>query len=117
MSEQKKPNHELSAMNCPHALEDVDLFSPGAQEHWYEAYDILHDQAPVHCIPGEGFEPGTDAFILSKHEDIANVVTWSDLSTVTSIFPVTRVSFVCVSSITVAMYCQDDPIILVIQIL
>ena len=65
-------------MECPHSLEDVDLFSPGAQEHWYEAYEILHEQAPVHRIPGEGFEPGTDAFILSKHEDIANVVRDQD---------------------------------------
>jgi cytochrome P450 len=70
----KTPNHELSPMRCPVHLEDVDLFSPGAQEHWYEAYDILHAEAPVHRIPGEGFEPGTDAFILSKHEDIALVV-------------------------------------------
>jgi len=61
-------------MPCPRTLDDVDLFSPGAQEHWYEAYDILHDQAPVHRIPGEGFLPGTDAFILSRHEDIARVV-------------------------------------------
>ncbi len=61
-------------MRCPVQLEDVDLFSPGAQEYWYEAYDILHEQAPVHRIPGAGFEPGTDAFILSKHEDIARVV-------------------------------------------
>ena len=61
-------------MRCPAHLDDVDLFSPGAQEHWYEAYDILHDEAPVHRIPGEGFEAGTDAFILSKHEDIARVV-------------------------------------------
>ncbi|MYK29437.1 MAG: cytochrome P450 [Gammaproteobacteria bacterium] len=72
--EAKRPNHALSPMRCPARLEDVDLFSPGAPEHWYEAYDILHAQAPVHRIPGEGFEPGTDAFILSKHEDIARVV-------------------------------------------
>ncbi len=70
----KHSNHELSTTQCPHTLAEVDLFSPGAQEHWYEAYDILHAEAPVHRIPGEGFEPGTDAFILSKHEDIAMVV-------------------------------------------
>lgn len=70
----KTPNHQLSAMQCPHSLEEVDLFAPGAAEHWYESYDILHEQAPVHRLPGEGFEPGTDAFILSKHEDIARVV-------------------------------------------
>ena len=61
-------------MGCPMSLADVDLFGAGAQEHWYEAYDILHAQAPVHRIAGEGFAPGTDAFVLSKHEDIAAVV-------------------------------------------
>ena len=70
----KKPNHDLSPMRCPVHLEDVDLFSPGAPEHWYEAYEILHHEAPVHRIPGEGYLPGTDGFILSKYEDIALVV-------------------------------------------
>jgi cytochrome P450 len=70
----KTPNHELSEMKCPVTLEDVDLFGPGAQEHWYEAYEILHREAPVHRIPGEGFAPGTDGFILSKYEDISKVV-------------------------------------------
>ena len=73
MSE-KTPNHELSPMKCPVNLDDVDLFGPGAQEHWYEAYDILHRESPVHRLPGEGFEPGTDGFILTKHEDIELVV-------------------------------------------
>jgi cytochrome P450 len=70
----KTPNHELSEMKCPVTLDDVDLFSPGAQEHWYEAYDILHREAPVHRIPGEGTTPEHDGFILSKHEDISMVV-------------------------------------------
>lgn len=59
---------------CPVNLDDVDLFAPGAQEYWYDAYPILHDEAPVHCIPGEGYGPGSDAYILSKYEDIALVV-------------------------------------------
>ena len=59
---------------CPVNLDDVDLFSPGAQEFWFDSYKILHDEAPVHRIPGEGGLPGTDAFILSKYEDIAMVV-------------------------------------------
>ena len=46
-------NHELSPMACPHSLADVDLFSPGAAEHWYEAYAILHAEAPVLRLPGE----------------------------------------------------------------
>jgi cytochrome P450 len=70
-----EPRTAQNAMKCPVALEDVDLFSPGAQEHWYEAYPILHAQSPVHRLPGEGAEPGTDGFILTKHEDIVRVVS------------------------------------------
>ncbi len=71
---QQKPSHTKETMRCPVHLEDVDLFGPGAQEHWYEAYDILHRESPVHRIPGKGFAPGTDAFVLCKHDDIAAVV-------------------------------------------
>lgn len=55
-------------------LADVDLFGPGAPEHWYEAYEILHREAPVHRLPGEGPTPDKDAFILTKYNDIALVV-------------------------------------------
>ena len=68
------PNHALSAQRCPHALQDVDLFAEGAQEHWYEAYPILHAECPVMRIPGEGPAEGFDGFVLTKHEDIARVV-------------------------------------------
>lgn len=71
---EKTPNHHLSEMKCPLSLEDVDLFSPGAQEHWYEAYEILHRESPVHKIPGEGTTQEHDAFILTKYEDISKVV-------------------------------------------
>lgn len=70
----KTPNHGLSALKCPVTLADVDLFAPGAQEHWYEAYPILHREAPVLRIPGGGHTPGSDAFILTKYDDIAMVV-------------------------------------------
>jgi len=70
----KTPNHELSEMRCPVALEDVDLFGAGAQEHWYEAYEILHRESPVLRIPGEGMGPDSDAFVLARYEDIARVV-------------------------------------------
>jgi len=70
----KTPNHGLSALQCPMTLADVDLFAPGAQEHWYEAYPILHREAPVLRIPGGGHKPGSDAFILTKYDDIAMVV-------------------------------------------
>ena len=70
----KHINHELSAMTCPVALGDVDLFGKGAQEHWYEAYEILHREAPVLRIEGGGYKPGTDAFVLTKHADVTRVV-------------------------------------------
>lgn len=58
----------------PRTLADVDLFAPGAQEHWYAAYAILHEEAPVQRLPGEGLTPGTDAFVLTKYADISRVV-------------------------------------------
>ncbi|MFO6446893.1 cytochrome P450 [Erythrobacter sp. NE805] len=58
----------------PRTLADVDLFAPGAQEHWYAAYAILHAEAPVQRLPGEGLTPGSDAFVLTKYEDISRVV-------------------------------------------
>jgi cytochrome P450 len=58
----------------PERLAEVDLFSYGAQEHWYAAYDILHREAPVQRLPGEGFTPGTDGYVLTKYEDVARVV-------------------------------------------
>ena len=61
-------------MQRPVTLADVDLFGPGAPEHWYAAYEILHREAPVHRLPGEGPTPDKDAFILTKYDDIALVV-------------------------------------------
>jgi cytochrome P450 len=55
-------------------LQEVDLFAPGAQEHWYQAYAILHEEAPVQRLAGEGLTPGSDAFVLSKYEDVRRVV-------------------------------------------
>ncbi len=71
---EKTPNHALSPLPCPESLDDVDLFTDGAQEHWYEAYEILHRDAPVHRLQGEGLSPDSDAFILSKYQDINTVV-------------------------------------------
>ncbi len=70
----KTPNHGLSPMGCPVSLEDVNLFGDGAQEHWYEAYEILHREAPVLKIPGEGLGEGSDGYILCRYEDISRVV-------------------------------------------
>ncbi|MFM8381828.1 MAG: cytochrome P450, partial [Actinomycetota bacterium] len=70
----KHVNHDLGPMTCPVDLASVDLFGVGAQEHWYEMYEILHRDAPVLRIPGGGLKPDTDAFVLTKHADIAMVV-------------------------------------------
>jgi cytochrome P450 len=70
----KHVNHELSPMKCPVYLNDVDLFGEGTQEHWYEAYEILHRDEPVYRIEGGGITPGSDAFVLTKHEDVTSVV-------------------------------------------
>jgi cytochrome P450 len=70
----KSPNHQLSEMKCPVSLEDVDLFGTGAQEHWYEAYEILHRECPVRIIPGEGLGGDSDGYILTRYADIARVV-------------------------------------------
>jgi cytochrome P450 len=70
----KHVNHQLGPMGCPVSLDDVDIFGAGAQEHWYEAYEILHREAPVLRIEGGGITPGTDAFVLTKHADVELVV-------------------------------------------
>lgn len=67
-------NHDLGPMACPVDLASVDLFGAGAQEHWYEMYEILHREAPVLRIADGGLKPGTDAYVLTKHSDIAMVV-------------------------------------------
>lgn len=70
----KHVNHELSPMKCPVHLADVDLFGVGAQEHWYEAYEILHRDSPVLRIEGGGTTPDSDAFVLTKLDDVTMVV-------------------------------------------
>ncbi len=71
MTHTKRPH---AAAGCPHSIDDVDLFAEGAQEHWYDAYPILLRDGPVHRLPGEGLTPVTDAFILSRYDDINRVV-------------------------------------------
>ena len=61
-------------MSCPRSLAQVDLFGPGAQEHWYEAYPILHRDAPVLLLPGQGLDGVADAYVLSCYADIEQVV-------------------------------------------
>ena len=68
------PPDATNAAACPIAAEiGAELFAPGAQERWFESYKLLHHEAPIARIPGMGWLPGTDAFIVSKFEDIAAI--------------------------------------------
>lgn len=69
-----EPDLTAQQQGAPRILAEVDLFAPGAQEHWYAAYAILHAESPVQRLPGEGLTPGSDAFVLCKYEDIKRVV-------------------------------------------
>ena len=71
---QPRANQASQNASPPKNLRQVDLFAPGAQQHWYAAYDILHDEAPVLKLEGQGLTSDRDAFILTKHADIARVV-------------------------------------------
>ncbi len=61
-------------MACPMQVGEVDLFAPGSQEHWYEAYSLLHEQSPVLKIPEGGKFPGADAYVITKYEDISRII-------------------------------------------
>ena len=68
------PDAASPASACPVAAEiGAELFAPGSQERWFESYKILHTEAPIARIPGKGWIPGTDAFVVSKFADIAAI--------------------------------------------
>ncbi len=64
----------IPASACPVAADiGAELFEPGSQEHWFDSYKVLHEEAPIARIPGKGWLPGADAFVVSKFEDIAAI--------------------------------------------
>ena len=54
---------------CPMALDDIDLFEPGAQKFWYESYEILHKLVLVVLTllfiryPAKGTTKDTDGWV------------------------------------------------------
>lgn len=52
---------------------EIDLFSDGSQEWWFDAYKVLREKMPVIKLPGQGRIPGTDAFIITRYDDIRRV--------------------------------------------
>ena len=59
---------------CPMALDDIDLFEPGAQ-----SFGMTHMKYYIKNLlfiryPAKGTTKDTDGFIISKYEDIAYIV-------------------------------------------
>ncbi len=74
MTETPASSAAIPASACPVATEiGAELFAPGSQERWFESYKLLHAEAPIARIPGKGWLPGTDAFIVSRFDDIAAI--------------------------------------------
>ena len=57
----------------PTTVDEVDFFCPATQEDWYPTYDLLREEAPVWQMPG------TNTFVLTRHEDIALVLRRIDI--------------------------------------
>jgi cytochrome P450 len=74
MSEYLTAPAPANASKCPVNHQDIDLLAPGSQEYWFDAYEILHRECPVVHLPGEGRTPGTDAFIVTRYDDIRRIV-------------------------------------------
>lgn len=76
ITEEMVAEHKAKSRDFPRptGLHNLDLFSFGAQEHWFDAYRYLHEEAPILKIPGEGSGPGTDGYIVSKYDDIAHIL-------------------------------------------
>lgn len=86
----KVPTTPSTAKGCPVDLKQVDLFGPGCQEHWYDAYPILHAEAPVLVLSGEGLDGMGDAFVLSSYKDIERVVKDPERFTPLKILPASQ---------------------------
>ena len=70
----RSSSSESAAATCPVGADiGAELFEPGSQERWFESYRVLHEEAPISRIPGAGWLPGTDAFVISKFDDIAAI--------------------------------------------
>lgn len=57
----------------PTSVDEVDFYDPATQEDWYPTYDLLREQAPIWQMPG------TNTFVLTRHEDIAHVLRRIDI--------------------------------------
>ncbi len=59
---------------CPRNVEDVDIFDPAVQEHWYPTYEFLQNEAPVLRVAGD-----PDLFFVSSYEHAMHVLRHQDI--------------------------------------
>ena len=54
---------------CPFRKpEDINFMDPLVQENWFEAYEVLHAQAPVY------FMPECQMYVVTKYEDLREIL-------------------------------------------
>lgn len=63
----------LARPGCPFAerfkrAADIDFMDPQVQEHWFDAYDILRNEAPIHFMPQIGM------YVMTRYDDIEFVL-------------------------------------------
>lgn len=56
--------------------EDINFMDPKVQEDWFSAYEVLHRDAPVYFMPEIGM------YVITKYEDIREIVRQPELFTV-----------------------------------
>lgn len=62
-----------NASGCPFSQPDqIDLLDPQVQEHCFDAYRILREQAPVH------YQPSLDMYVVTRHADVSTVLSDPD---------------------------------------
>ena len=53
--------------------DDIDLFDPATQEHWFPVYRRLREDVPVYRIPG------TNTYVVSRYRDVMHVLRHQDV--------------------------------------
>ena len=56
--------------------DQISFMDPKVQEDWFSAYEVLHREAPVYFMPEIGM------YVITKYEDIREIVRQPELFTV-----------------------------------
>ena len=63
---------------CIRSPQDINFMDPEVQKDWFSAYEVLHRDAPVYYMPELGM------YVITKWEDIRDIVRQPELFTVGS---------------------------------